>query len=166
LISDLASSIARNPGPAVLATQAVLLATLLVLLWGLARQARLTRLYYRLTRGTSGGNLEEILVRHLETVQQLAKHVESLERRVEAMAEKQKHCVQHVGLVRYDAFDDVGGQQSFSLALLDGMGNGVALSSVYSRADVRVYGKSIRAGRPSHPLTQEEERALKASAEA
>lgn len=165
MISDLASALGQTPGPFLLATGSLLLPMLVALLWILARQSRLTRLYQRLTRGTSGGNLEEILVEHLETVHHVAERLEALERRVEALALQQQRCVQRVGLVRYDAFDDVGGEQSFSMALTDGLGSGVTLSSVYSRADVRIYGKSIRAGTPSHPLTQEERRALSVSAE-
>jgi hypothetical protein len=66
-----------------------------------------------------------------------------------------------VGLVRYDAFEDVGGQQSFSLAMLDALQNGIILTSVYSRSDVRVYAKAVRQGQPSHPLSEEEQQALR-----
>ena len=65
-----------------------------------------------------------------------------------------------MGLVRYDAFEDVGGQQSFSLAMLDAQQNGVVLTGVYSRSDVRVYAKAIRQGQPSHPLSEEELQAV------
>jgi len=66
-----------------------------------------------------------------------------------------------VGLVHYDAFEDVGGQQSFSLAMLDALQNGIILTSVYSRSDVRVYAKAVRQGQPSHPLSEEEQQALR-----
>jgi hypothetical protein len=76
------------------------------------------------------------------------------------LAEVQRRCVQHVAVVRYDAFEDVGGEQSFALAALDERGVGVVLSSVYSRSDVRVYAKEMRNGKPSHALSSEEQRAI------
>ncbi len=69
--------------------------------------------------------------------------------------------VQRVGLVRFNPFQDVGGDQSFSLALLDGDGNGVVISSLHSRAVTRTYAKPIIGGKSlRHDLSQEEERAI------
>src|SRR5438552_17340956 len=121
----------------------------------MSRLGRLTRLYQRLTRGTSGGNLEEILHDYMGTVEETSTKAASVGDRLERLAETQKRCFQRSGLVRYDAFEEVGGQQSFSLVLIDGESNGLALSGVYSRADVRVYAKALRNGEPSHPLTRE-----------
>jgi hypothetical protein len=66
-----------------------------------------------------------------------------------------------VGLVRFNPFQDIGGDQSFSLALLDGKNDGVTLSSLYSREGVRIYCKSIQQGQsPQYPLSKEEEQAV------
>ena len=70
-------------------------------------------------------------------------------------------CLQRSHLVRYDAFEDVGGEQSFSLALLNAQNDGVVITSVHSRMDSRVYAKYIQAGRASHALSQEEQRLLR-----
>ena len=86
--------------------------------------------------------------------------ISALEQEALRLAQAQLGCFQRVGLVRYDAFDDVGGKQSFSLVVLDDHRNGLALSSVFSRTDVRVYAKQLRAGTPSHPLTAEEQEAM------
>jgi hypothetical protein len=67
----------------------------------------------------------------------------------------------HIGLVRFDAFDDAGGGQSFALALIDDEGDGVVLSSLHSRQASRLYVKDIRGGVADAPLSSEEERALK-----
>jgi hypothetical protein len=75
-------------------------------------------------------------------------------------AEAIRLCLQRVGLVRYDAFADVGGEQSFSLALLDGSSNGLVVSGLYSRNDMRVYAKPVVAGRSPMSLTEEEMRAI------
>ncbi len=124
------------------------------------RVGRLHRLYLRLTRNTSGGNIEEILVGYMDTVRQVEQRLTRLEQRVDELAQVQRTCLQRIGLVRFDAFEEVGGKQSFAVALTNAQEDGVVLSSVYSRRDVRIYAKSLHAGKPSHPLTDEEQQAL------
>ena len=68
--------------------------------------------------------------------------------------------LRRVGLHRYDAFTNVGGLQSFSLALLDDAANGVVISGLYSRQDMRVYAKPIVRGNSDITLTPEEQRAI------
>ena len=70
-------------------------------------------------------------------------------------------CVQHMGMLRFDAFDDIGGHLSFALALLDDAGNGIVLSSLHGRQETRMYAKPIREGKPEVPLTVEEVQALR-----
>jgi hypothetical protein len=70
-------------------------------------------------------------------------------------------AISHLGLVRFDAFDDTGGGQSFALALIDDEGDGVILTSLHSRQSTRVYVKDIRGGVADAPLSGEEERALR-----
>ena len=114
-----------------------------------------------LTRGVDGANLEEILVRHLETVQRTVSRIDALEQAVAVLQAQVPGCIQRAHLIRYDAFEDVGGEQSFSLALTNQRGDGIVLTSVYSRMDVRVYAKSVQNGRASHARSQEEERLLR-----
>ena len=69
--------------------------------------------------------------------------------------------VRHVALIRYDAFEDVGGRLSFSCAMLDEHGTGVVLTSINGRQETRVYAKPIAEGRSSHNLSSEEEEAIR-----
>jgi hypothetical protein len=62
--------------------------------------------------------------------------------------------------VRFNPFGDVGGDQSFAVALLDGNHDGIILSSIYSRAGVRIYAKFVQTGTASHTLSDEEEAAI------
>jgi hypothetical protein len=144
----------------ILILAAVTLLFLIGLILLFVRLRRLNRLYRRLTQGTSGGNLEEILHGYMGTVENVASSSLSVNERMNLLDERQRRCLNRVGLVRFDAFEGVGGEQSFAVVVLDSERNGLALSSVYSRSDVRVYAKHIRGGQPSHPLTKEEERAL------
>lgn len=86
-------------------------------------------------------------------------------RRLAAEAKRQNEvvrgAVQHVGMIRYDAFEDVGGQLSFSCALLDDRGDGVVITSINGRQDTRVYAKPVTGGRSSHNLSEEESQAIK-----
>jgi hypothetical protein len=70
------------------------------------------------------------------------------------------HAVQGVGLVRFRAFQDTGGDQSFALALADGEGNGVVISALYGRGETRIYAKPVQGWLSSKSLGEEEEQAL------
>ena len=144
-----------------LVTFAALILIALVLIMALS--LRMRKLMSRLDEltGGAGGDIEQTLTTHLEIVRAGERRMETLEQAVAILQAQMPACLRKTGLVRFDAFEDVGGEQSFSLALLDFNNNGFVLSSVYSRNDVRVYSKAIRDGRASHTLSQEEERALR-----
>jgi hypothetical protein len=69
--------------------------------------------------------------------------------------------VQHVGLVRFDAFEDMGGHLSFAAAMLDGEGDGFVFSSINGRQETRIYAKPIEAGASRHHLSDEEQEAIR-----
>lgn len=121
---------------------------------------RLDRRLSGLARGADGTNLEQAIAAHMLSVDEAVRRADALELSVIALQARLPVCLQRVNLIRYDAFDDVGGEQSFALALLDAEGDGVILSSIYTRQDVRVYAKSIRKGEASHGLSREERLAL------
>lgn len=70
-------------------------------------------------------------------------------------------AISHVGLIRFDAFEDTGGGQSFALALIDDDGDGVVLTSLHSRLATRLYIKGIRRGVADSPLSGEEVQAMR-----
>jgi len=63
-------------------------------------------------------------------------------------------------MVRYNPFSSVGGNQSFSVVVLDGNNTGIIITSLYSQEGNRVYGKRVKEGRPEHSLSGEEEKIL------
>jgi hypothetical protein len=91
---------------------------------------------------------------------EIAQRLSSLEKDVARVAEILPRSVQGVGVVRFNAFPDVGGAMSFSLALLDGRANGVILSVIHDREGARVYGKAVEGGTSSYQLSTEELQAL------
>ena len=166
MFENVLSGLRQGDTPAVLLL--VLLFLTALLLFGffllLVRQRGLSARLERLTAGMDGVNLEETLTAHLESVAQAVRRMEILEQAVAVLQAQVPRCYQRASMVRYDAFDDVGGEQSFSLALLDAQGDGLLLTSVYSRTEVRVYAKSVQKGLSSHALSHEEERALRQAA--
>ena len=66
----------------------------------------------------------------------------------------------NLGLVRYDAFEEMGGRLSFSAALLNDHGTGIVISSINARAESRVYAKEVRGGTSDHTLSPEEQQAI------
>ena len=93
-----------------------------------------------------------------EQLEQAARALLGTDRRQQGLIEE---AVRHTSLVRYDAFDDVGGRLSFSAAFLDDGGNGLVVTSINGRQDTRVYAKPIVGGESTYTLSMEEEEAVK-----
>ena len=138
----------------------------------LAKLRRSTTLLARGTRGTEGHkSLIEATTAHAERTQTVAEQLESLrlhvnqqhEAALAAVAERaaaENGALRNVALVRYDAFSDLSGRMSFSLALLDDGGDGVTISAIAGRSDTRVYAKAIVSGSGEHELSPEERQAI------
>ncbi|HTD33782.1 MAG TPA: DUF4446 family protein [Candidatus Elarobacter sp.] len=77
-------------------------------------------------------------------------------RRLDALEKIARSEVPRIGFVRYNAFSDVGSDLSYALALLNRDGDGVVLSSIYSREDTRTYGKAVAAFKPAQDPSEEE----------
>ncbi len=102
-------------------------------------------------------NLREIL----KYIKELEKKQEKISCEMESLKERQKLFIQKVGIVRYNPFSDrIGGNQSFSIALLDANNNGIIITSLYTREGNRVYGKPVKNGQSEHQLSKEEKRAI------
>jgi hypothetical protein len=100
--------------------------------------------------------LENLAARLAETSARTERLVTQSKQIEDALA----HTVQGVGLVRFRAFEDTGGDQSFALALADGEGNGIVMSALYGRGKTRVYAKPVQSWLSPRPLGEEEEQAL------
>ena len=101
-------------------------------------------------------NLKEVL----KEFKVLQNNFEKLSKDFEILKKKNKLMIQKVALVRFNPFSEVGGDQSFSLALLDQNDSGVVLTSFYTREGNRVYAKSIKEGFSQYSLSQEEIKAI------
>lgn len=126
-----------------------------LILW--SKIKRLNTSYRRLTRGINKKNLEEIIIEFTNKVNEMEKEIAVLKKTNEEMAEEIKSCVKTPEILRFNAFDNMGSNLSFSLALLDSNNNGLVMTNISSREDSRFYAKSIREGKSEQYLTPEEE---------
>ena len=143
----------------VAALAALIIYHLAVVRPALAEAQRLLALHDGLIGGGAGGAAERLV--SLEEGQRA--HASALERVSERAAELEglaRTDLSRVGFVRYDAFDDTGSDLSYALALLNRDGDGVVITSIYSRTDTRTYGKAVKAYKPAANASEEELRAI------
>ena len=147
---------------ALVAALVVIVLILLVLVLLVARRTRRIDARLRgLTRGGDGASLEAILGGRLDKVDDVSRELDELAARMAVLEGAQRRAFQRVGLVRYNPFEETGGNQSFALALLDAAGDGWVLSSLHARSGTRVYAKAIKGGRGDAALSEEETAAIR-----
>jgi hypothetical protein len=139
---------------------------LLVAVFVLAgRIGRLGRRLDALTRGSDEGSLEAVLGQHLDRVRRVARDLDDVSSRTTAVEKDLRRTLRRIGLVRYNPFDDTGGNQSFALAILDASGDGFVVNSLHARAGTRVYAKAVSQGKSEVALSDEESEALRQALE-
>ncbi len=117
--------------------------------------------YKSLLKGTEGKNLEEILLEKGKVLEHTLLEIKILGDRLKTAEEISQKSIRKVGLVRFDAFQDTGGEVSYALALLNNAADGVVLSSIFSQEESRTYCKAVTRGESKHTLSEEEKLAIK-----
>ncbi len=120
----------------------------------------LKKSHRKMMTGVDGANLEQMLIQHIEEVKQVAEKNRDLEAENQRLDGILQTAITHVGVVRFRAFEDMGSDLSYAVALLDAHHNGVVLSSIFGREDSRSYVKPIKDGQSNYTLTEEEQQAL------
>jgi len=115
----------------------------------------------RVFGSTTGDDLKDILQEHISRVGVVQIKLNDLESAVKKMQKDSLKHVQKIGVVRFNPFQDTGGDQSFVIALLDAENNGVVISSLHGRERTRIYTKVVAGGKPSgYEFSQEEKEAI------
>lgn len=154
-------------------TGVALLVALIALGWAVSLQRRLVAVE-RLRRqlaASEGTDFETAVRSTLDGVEDVRGRIGQVEVDTRArianlegvtrdLAQRQELALQHVGVVRFNPYQDTGGDQSFALALLDAHGDGVAISGLYARGVVRLFTKPVTKGGSTYPLTDEEKQAI------
>jgi hypothetical protein len=157
---DLNAAVAPIVGAAVIGLGVAILLLFVLLVYVARQTGRLRRRIDGLTRGAEGQNLTGVLDAHLDKVAGVARELDELSARSAVLEAAHRQAIQRVGLVRFNPFEDTGGNQSFALALTDAQGNGLVVTSLHSRTGTRVFAKGITAGRADAALSAEETEAL------
>lgn len=158
---DIDALVSANIGLIVVGLVVVVFALAIAVVGLIRRTGRLRLRIESITGGTDAQSLEAVLGSHMERVRDVVKSVDSVGARTAVIERDIAGSFGRLGLVRFNPFEDTGGNQSFALALLDGRANGFVVSSLHSRAGTRLYAKAITGGASETALSDEESEALR-----
>jgi len=136
----------------------------ILLIWNISLQMSISKIkknQKRLFKGKKGADLESVVMDNNSKIKELSTQTTDLYKQTAEIRAHSLKSIHKIGLLRFNPFREIGGDQSFALALLDDENSGAIISSLYSREGVRIYSKSIQKGESiKHPLTEEEKRAI------
>jgi len=143
----------------------VLILLLVVLLLG-TRLGRATRAYREIVRDQDGGrSLHDLLAGNASAVERASERMAEMEAMHGLIDARTQRSLQHIGMVRFNPFEDTGSDQSFAIALLDDRRDGVVISSLHGRSNTRVFAKPVAHGGSPHNLSDEEAEAIRIAVE-
>ena len=116
--------------------------------------------YLKFMNGLSGVNIERVLEDCLDKVNFVIDKNKEIEYQMNSLERNMYYCIQKVGVVRYNAFDDVGSDLSYSVAMLDNNDDGLVISSLYARESSSTYAKPVSSGKSRYALSAEEIKAI------
>lgn len=117
--------------------------------------------YVSLQQLVSGEALDQLLHQTMQQSQTVAANLEQLEKRLAKAEGKLRLAVNQTGIIRFNAFENMGSDLSFAVALTNQEGDGLVLTSINSREESRVYAKPLSKGESNYPLGAEEREAIK-----
>ena len=169
LMTDLNRLLADNLALVVGALALVLFVLVVLVLVQSLRLGRATRAYREVVRdtdaGSGGRSLHDLLAGNASAVERASERMAEMEAMHALIDERTRRSLQHIGMVRYNPFDDTGSDQSFAIALLDDRRDGVVLSSLHGRANTRIFAKPVADGASAHNLSDEEAQAIRIAVE-
>lgn len=124
------------------------------------RMNHITEKYNALVKDVEGVNLEQLILETLKQVDEIKLDCDKLEKQYLELDNRLKFSIQRVGVVRYNAFADLGSELSYSIVLLDDELNGLVLTSIYGRENSTSYAKPIVKGKSKYALSVEEMQAI------
>ncbi len=138
------------------------IALIMVSVWLCRIKSRLNALQAKYDFFTQGkeANIDTVLTDTLNELHRTRQELQDLQSRHGKLHEQVQGCLQTVKLTRYDAFDAMGGEMSYSILLADAKKNGVILTSIYGRDESRCYAKNVQGGKSAYPLAEEEKNLL------
>ena len=140
---------------------AVVLILFIMIIVNIVQMKKLKRNYKIFMSGNSAKNLEDTLIKRLDQIDSLIEANEENEQHIQLLFGKMRRTYQKMGLIKYDAFHEMGGKLSFSLAMLDEKDNGFIINAMHTRDGCYTYIKEIVKGESYIVLGEEEKEALR-----
>jgi len=128
-----------------------------LLVWVSRIEFRMRKIF----KGKKANNLEETIISLINELKNLEKSKDNIIADVEGIEKRLQKSIQGVGIVRFKPFRDSGGNQSFSIVLINEKGDGIVLSSLYAREKVSLFAKPLKNCKSDYDLTNEEKEALR-----
>ena len=139
---------------------AMLLILLIILIVLIVKYSKIKKRYDKFMRGKNASSLEDDMHGVFEDMKLLKNNVDKNKKDIRILYKNMERTFQKLGIVKYDAFNTIGGQLSFSLALLDENNDGFIMNAVHSSEGCYSYTKEIKGGTCKISLGEEEQRAL------
>ena len=124
------------------------------------RVKKLLEKYNLLTQNSNTTNIEELITGYYNQVNESLSKNRDILQSINKIESQLSNCTQKIGVVRYNAFDNVGSDLSFTVAILDAKDNGIVLNGVYSRESSTTYAKPVIDGKSKYSLSAEEIQAI------
>ncbi len=124
--------------------------------WAFVTEKRLQRFFM----GKKAKDLEDTIVTLEDNIEKLQKAKENIEKEISVINTKLKKSIRGLETIRFNPFPDQGGNQSFAIGMLNEEGDGLVVSSLYSRERMSVFAKPVKNGKSEYELTAEEKEAL------
>ncbi|WP_455721430.1 DUF4446 family protein [Agathobacter sp.] len=150
----------------ILGLAGVVIILLILIIVNMVQVGKLKKRYKVFMSGKTAKSLEDTILKRLDQVDDLIASNSANEKNIEELFTNMKGTFQKIGLVKYDAFHEMGGKLSFSLAMLNGQDDGFVLNAVHSREGCYTYIKEIVGGNSIIVLADEEQEALNMAKEA
>lgn len=144
--------------------QTLSLAFAAILIWNIFLTFRVLKFWkksnMKFPSGISSAEVQEILLKQSDSIEKIKRDLEKMNSYAEESRGIALKGIQNVGVVRFNPFKGVGGDQSFAIALLDSSGSGITISSLYGREGARIYAKPVKNKTSPYQFSDEEREAI------
>ncbi|WP_313992758.1 DUF4446 family protein [uncultured Selenomonas sp.] len=160
-LNNLVNYIAAHEAALLLASMLLILVLLILVIYTMVRLSTMRSRYRAMMHGSEVEDIEGTLIQHIQEVERVSATNARILEENELIRQFLRKTLVRTAAVRFRAFEDMGGDLSYAVAMLDANNDGIIFSSIFARADSRSYIKPIRNGASEYPLTDEEKGVLK-----
>ena len=159
-LNNLVNYVAAHATPLLLTSMLLIMILLILVIYTMVRLSTMNSRYRAMMRGSETDDLEGMLIQHIKEVEGVAATNARILEENELIRQFLRKTLVRTAAVRFRAFEDMGGDLSYAVAMLDANNDGIIFSSIFARADSRSYIKPIKNGSSEYPLTDEEKGVL------